>query len=213
MDKKDDRGNKAGDRVCVELRKANELLDDDDYPIPTLQDVFNKLGEYNGDETHRSEIDCTAAYHGVETTGKRICFRWRNRLFMFKRAMFGIKPMTAVYQRVADAILNALDYAVAYIDDNIVSVESKLKCIQNTITVVKRFNENSNMRAAWDILEEKYPGLIMNGCGAHTINLLVKDISNFPIYSETLLKARYFVKKKNLLVLQTYHFYTKQIKD
>jgi hypothetical protein len=59
------------------------------------------------------------------------------------------------------------------------------------------------MRAAWDILEEKYPGLIMNGCGAHTINLLVKDICNLPIYSETLLKAReitQFVKKKNLLV-------------
>lgn len=59
------------------------------------------------------------------------------------------------------------------------------------------------MRAAWDILEEKYPGLIMNGCGAHTINLLLKDICNLPIYSETLLKAREitnFVKKKNLLV-------------
>jgi hypothetical protein len=44
---------------------------------------------------------------------------------MFKRAMFGIKPMTAVYQRVADAVLNALDYAVAYIDDNIVSGENR----------------------------------------------------------------------------------------
>jgi hypothetical protein len=56
----------------VDLRKASELLDDDDYPIPTLQDVFNKLGEYNGENTHRSKIDCTAAYHGVETTGTRI---------------------------------------------------------------------------------------------------------------------------------------------
>jgi hypothetical protein len=61
------------------------------------------------------------------------------------------------------------------------------------------------MRAAWDILEEKYPGLIMNGCGAHTINLLVKDICHLPIYREMLLKAReitQFVKKKNLLVFR-----------
>ena len=70
VDKKDDRGNKTGDRVCVDLRKENELLFDDNYPIPTLQDVFNKLGEYNGDDTHRSKIDCTAAYHGVKTIEK-----------------------------------------------------------------------------------------------------------------------------------------------
>ena len=54
--------------------------------------------------------------------------------------MFGIKPMTAVYQRVCDAVLNALDFAVAYIDDNIVSGKTKLECIRNTIKIVERFN-------------------------------------------------------------------------
>ena len=74
VDKKNEHGVKTGDRVCVDLRKANDLLVDDDYPIPTLQDVFNKLGEHNGKDAYRSKIDCTAAYHGVRITGKRICF-------------------------------------------------------------------------------------------------------------------------------------------
>ena len=54
--------------------------------------------------------------------------------------MFGIKPMTAVYQRVADAVINSLDYVIAYIDDNIISGKTKLECIRNTITIVERFN-------------------------------------------------------------------------
>lgn len=32
-----------------------------------------------------------------------------------------------------------------------------------------------NMRAAWEILESKYKGLICNGCAAHVMNLLMKD--------------------------------------
>ena len=59
------------------------------------------------------------------------------------------------------------------------------------------------MVKAWDILEKKYPGLIMNGCGAHTINLLVKDICNLPQYKEVLSMARditNFVKKRVQLI-------------
>lgn len=33
-----------------------------------------------------------------------------------------------------------------------------------------------NMKAAWGILENKYPHLITFGCVAHGLNLLVKDV-------------------------------------
>ena len=32
------------------------------------------------------------------------------------------------------------------------------------------------MKSAWRIIEEKYPHISASGCGAHRVNLLVKDI-------------------------------------
>ncbi|KAG5666047.1 hypothetical protein PVAND_017768, partial [Polypedilum vanderplanki] len=34
----------------------------------------------------------------------------------------------------------------------------------------------SNMRAAWNLIERSYPHISCNGCSAHMINLLIKDI-------------------------------------
>jgi hypothetical protein len=60
----------------------------------------------------------------------------------------------------------------------------------------------SNMRAAWKLLEEKYPGLVCNGCAAHTVNLLVKDVCHLDEYKDTLALCRQltaFVKDRNAL--------------
>lgn len=59
-----------------------------------------------------------------------------------------------------------------------------------------------NMKKAWDIVRKTYPKLIINGCAAHTINLLVKDICHLPQYAGTLEDARAitaFVKDRNAL--------------
>jgi hypothetical protein len=56
------------------------------------------------------------------------------------------------------------------------------------------------MKAAWTILQRKYPGLIINGCAAHTINLLVKDICKLDRFGDHLEHARFitsFVKDRN----------------
>ena len=45
----------------------------------------------------------------------------------------------------------------------------------------------SNMRGAWNIIEKEYPKIYCNGCGAHVVNLLIKDICSVPIYNKLLL--------------------------
>ncbi|KAG5670778.1 hypothetical protein PVAND_001018 [Polypedilum vanderplanki] len=42
------------------------------------------------------------------------------------------------------------------------------------------------MRAAWNIIEEKFPHISSNGCGAHAVNLLIKDIVNVPETAKTI---------------------------
>ncbi|RHZ03803.1 hypothetical protein DYB26_007450 [Aphanomyces astaci] len=58
------------------------------------------------------------------------------------------------------------------------------------------------MRAAWKILEAKYPGLICNGCAAHALNVLVKDVCKLEPYATILESSRRvtsFVKDRNAL--------------
>ena len=42
------------------------------------------------------------------------------------------------------------------------------------------------MRASWKIVEEKYPHIVANGCAAHVINLLIKDILSTPDHQKTI---------------------------
>lgn len=42
----------------------------------------------------------------------------------------------------------------------------------------------ANMRGAWDIIETKYPKTYANGCGAHVLNLLVKDLCSMDQFTD-----------------------------
>jgi hypothetical protein len=58
------------------------------------------------------------------------------------------------------------------------------------------------MKAAWAFLQKKYPGLIINGCAAHTNILLVKDICKLNRLGDHLEHARFitsFVQDRNAL--------------
>ncbi|RQM10556.1 hypothetical protein B5M09_013285, partial [Aphanomyces astaci] len=58
------------------------------------------------------------------------------------------------------------------------------------------------MKSAWKILEQKYPGLICNGCAAHAVNLLIKDVCKLEVFANALERAwdvTSFVKVRNAL--------------
>ncbi|RHY97076.1 hypothetical protein DYB37_007765 [Aphanomyces astaci] len=58
------------------------------------------------------------------------------------------------------------------------------------------------MKSAWKILEQKYPGLICNGCAAHAVNLLINDVCKLEVFANALERARdvtSFVKDRNAL--------------
>jgi hypothetical protein len=50
------------------------------------------------------------------------------------------------------------------------------------------------MRAARKLIEEKYPNICANGCAAHAVNLLIKDIVNVPETAKTIKEAEKVIK-------------------
>ena len=58
------------------------------------------------------------------------------------------------------------------------------------------------MQAAWKLIEANYPTIFANGCGAHVLNLLVKDILEINEYEKTLQEAvdiTKFIKSRGAL--------------
>ncbi|ETK94814.1 hypothetical protein L917_00584 [Phytophthora nicotianae] len=68
----------------------------------------------------------------------------------------------------------------------------------------------SNMRKSWELLEERLPTLTGNGCSAHTLNLLLKDMFGIGFIGDVLAKAlaitNFVCKRPELL----YHYRAKQ---
>ncbi|KAF4134950.1 hAT family C-terminal dimerization region [Phytophthora infestans] len=68
----------------------------------------------------------------------------------------------------------------------------------------------ANMRKSWEILVKRIPSLTCNGCSAHTLNLLLKDMFGIEFMRDVLNKAvaiTKFVRKRPALL---YYFRSKQ---
>ncbi|XP_047145474.1 uncharacterized protein LOC124818534 [Hydra vulgaris] len=63
-------------------------------------------------------------------------------------------------------------------------------------------DNTSSMRSAWNIIKCKFPKIFANGCAAHVINLLIKDIISLDYFKETMtyaLQIVLFIKRIQLL--------------
>lgn len=91
-----------------------------------------------------------------------------------------------------------------YIADQIVETIEEIEQITgyNSVTAVVTDNAR-NMKAAWTYLQQRQADVICNGCAAHTMNLLIKDIFDLEFCSKVLADAKVmakFVNKRHALL-------------
>ena len=112
-------------RVCADFSTGlNAALKDYYYPLPSLEEVFNKL---NGGKVF-SKIDLSEAYLQIpveENNSKLLCINTHRGLYKFERVVFGIKVAPAIFQQVMDTMLSGFDFTFVYPDDIVIS--SKMK--------------------------------------------------------------------------------------
>jgi hypothetical protein len=62
------------------------------------------------------------------------------------------------------------------------------------------------MQAVWDKIEDKYPQIFANGCAAHVLNLLIKDIFETRDYMDVLDKAKFLSKfiRNHMVILDKF---------
>lgn len=103
-------------RMCVDMRRANEAIKPESFPIPTLEDLLSTVDG----STIFSKLDIRSAFHQVEieASSRHITtFVTHRGLYAFKRLWFGLNCASEKFQRIMMHILSNCEGCIVYIDD------------------------------------------------------------------------------------------------
>ncbi|KAK7105707.1 hypothetical protein V1264_012941 [Littorina saxatilis] len=106
-------------RVCVDMRRANEAVERQRYPIPTVEET---LLEMNG-STVFSKLDLKWGFHQLELDEESrsiTTFATHNGLYRYRRLMFGISSAPELYQHTIQQVLQDCEGAKNMSDDIII---------------------------------------------------------------------------------------------
>ena len=106
-------------RICVDMRRANEAVIRQRYPMPTVDEVLEKV---NG-ATCFSKIDLRMGFHQVmleENSRDITTFAVDSGIYRFKRLMFGISSAPELYQHIIQQVICGCPGAMNIADDIIV---------------------------------------------------------------------------------------------
>ena len=118
----------------------NKHMISDVYPLPTLEDIVNKVG-YG--ETF-TKLDLSQAFHQFEldeNSRKYTTINTIKGLYQYNRLVFGVPSATAVCQRTMENILKNIPGVAVRVDDILVTGKSDAEHLENLELVLKRLHE------------------------------------------------------------------------
>ena len=118
---------KDGDvRLCIDLRRLNEVTRKNRYTLPRIDDLLSDLGG----NRYFTALDLKAGYHNAiikPEHREKTAFYTARGLVQFKRLCFGLSNAPAFFQSVMDRILAGLvdpitqrPFAFIYLDDVVI---------------------------------------------------------------------------------------------
>lgn len=138
--KKDNQGNLTGLRPCLDPRLINALLPDDKFPLPHIDEIFEKL---RGSSIFTT-LDLRQAFHRFkihEPHQIKTSFTFQGNQYCFVGCPFGLKPISSKFQRVINIVLQNCSFATAFVDDIIIYSKSFDEHIQHVKEIIQRLTK------------------------------------------------------------------------
>lgn len=129
-------------RICVDMRRPNEAIQRENYPLPTFDTIMAKLRNAQ----YFSKLDLSNAYHQLELSVESrpiTTFITHKGMFRYKRLMFGVNSAPEIFQRIFEEMLSPCKNCTNYLDDIIVYGTNEGehdRCLQNVLEVLKDNN-------------------------------------------------------------------------
>ena len=104
-------------RLCVDYRRINSFTVPDQYPIPSVDELFSKIPE---SARYFSKIDLKAVYHQVglhPDSRDYSAFVTHIGLFRYKKIPYGLENAPAAFTRIIQRALKPCDNIIVYFDD------------------------------------------------------------------------------------------------
>ena len=111
----------GGVRFCVHYRKLNRVTKLDEFPLPRIDDILDRLAG----SRHFSTLDLASGYSQVEmedSSKEKTAFTTYSGLYQFRKMPFGLVNAPATFQRLMEVVLSGLarSVCVVYLDDILV---------------------------------------------------------------------------------------------
>lgn len=173
-------------RMVVDYRKLNEITLDDKYPLPNINDLFDKLGN----SIYFTTLDLASGYHQIEISSSDIpktAFSTQFGHFEFTRMPFGLKTAPATFQRAMDNILRGLQgiHCLIYLDDIIIfskNLTEHIIKLRKVFDVLRKANLKIQLDKSEFLRKEVlYLGHTITNEGLKPNEDKIKAVLNYPI--------------------------------
>ncbi|PHJ16379.1 retrotransposon ty3-gypsy subclass, partial [Cystoisospora suis] len=130
-------------RMVIDYRGLNRITIKDDYPIPRINDLVNRLGK----GSWFCKLDLASGYYQVQVAEQdqwKTTFQTRYGTFQFKVMPFGLAGAPSTFQRMMQHVfIRELDeFVIVYLDDVLVYSRSRLEHYNHLRIVLQRLREN-----------------------------------------------------------------------
>ena len=172
-------------RICGDFSVAvNPVSKLDRYPIPKVEDLFARLCKGK----HFSKLDLSQAYQQLpleEDSKKYVVINTHRGLFRYTRLLFSISSAPGIFQRVIESILQGIDGIVVYLDNILITGQTKEAHLMALEKVLSRLD-----RAGLQVKKSKcefmkpsvtYLGHRIDANGLHPLPERVGAIKEAPI--------------------------------
>jgi hypothetical protein len=156
----------GGLRFCVDYRKLNALTRKDRYPLPLIDEVFERISKAK----IFTKLDIRQGFHRIrmhKDSSDLTTFRCRYGTFKYEVMPFGLTNGPATFQRlINDIFLDCLDkFLIAFIDDLLIYSDNELEHEIHVRTVLQRLRDAglqaSIKKCEFHVTTTKYLGFII----------------------------------------------------
>lgn len=131
-------------RLVIDYRKLNSVTTEDRFPIPNMEEIFDKLGRCQ----YFTSIDLAKGFHQIEMDKRDIhktAFSTANGHYEFLRMPFGLRNAPATFQRLMNQVLKEYigKICIVYLDDILIFSTSVDKHLESLTKILARLKETN----------------------------------------------------------------------